>query len=75
MDDIIESVGDSERADSVTRNTEKLVDLGAFKIKGWTISGSSDSRNEKEIPNETCAPAEKVLEFVGDPLRTGFASR
>ena len=43
MDDIIESVGDRERAESVTRNIEKLVDIGGFKIKGWTISGSSDS--------------------------------
>jgi len=43
MDDIIESVGDRERAESVTRNIEKLGDIGGFKIKGWTISGSSDS--------------------------------
>ena len=43
MDDIIESVGDRERAESVTRNIEKLVDIRGFKIKGWTISGSSDS--------------------------------
>ena len=50
MDDIIESVGDRRRDESVTRNIEKLVDIGGFKIKGWTISGSSDSRNEKEIP-------------------------
>ena len=43
MDDKIESVGDRERAESVTRNIEKLVDIRGFKIKGWTISGSSDS--------------------------------
>ena len=43
MDDIIESVGDRERAESVPWNIEKLVDIGGFKIKGWTISGSSDS--------------------------------
>ena len=43
MDDIIESVGDRERAESVTRNIEKLVDIRGFKIKGWTILGSSDS--------------------------------
>ena len=49
MDDIIENVGDRRRDESVTRNIEKLVDRG-FKIKGWTISDSSDSRNEKEIP-------------------------
>ena len=49
MADIIENVGDRRRDESVTRNIEKLVDRG-FKIKGWTISGSSDSRNEKEIP-------------------------
>ena len=33
MDDIIESVGDRERAESVPWNIEKLVDIGGFKIK------------------------------------------
>ena len=42
MDVIIESVGDRETAESITRNIEKLVDVGGFKIKGWTISGSSN---------------------------------
>ena len=50
MGDIMENVVDWRRDESVTRNIEKLVDIGGFKIKGWTISGSSDSRNEKEIP-------------------------
>ena len=58
MDDIIENVGDRRRDESVTRNIEKLVDIGGFKIKGWTIPGSSDSRNEKEIP-AMCAPVPK----------------
>ena len=49
MDDIIQNVGDRRRDESLTRNIEKLVDRG-FKIKGWTTSGSPDSRNEKEIP-------------------------
>ena len=50
MGDIMENVVDWRRDESVTRNIDKLVDIGGFKIKGWTISGSSDSRNEKEIP-------------------------
>ena len=50
MDDITENVGDRRGGESVTRNIEKLVDIGGFKIKVWTISGSSDSRNEKKIP-------------------------
>ena len=50
MDDITENIGDRRGGESVTRNIEKLVDIGGFKIKGWTISGSSDSRNEKKIP-------------------------
>ena len=50
MDDIMENAVDWRRDESVTRNIEKLVDIGGFKIKGWTISGSSDSQNEKEIP-------------------------
>ena len=50
MDDIMKNAVDWRRDESVTRNIEKLVDIGGFKIKGWTISGSSDSRNEKEIP-------------------------
>ena len=49
MDDIIENVGDRRRDESVTRNIKKLVDR-RFKIKGWTISESSESPNEKEIP-------------------------
>ena len=72
MDDIIESVGDRERAESVTRNIEKLVDIGGFKIKGWTISGSSESRNEKEIPSETYAPAEKVSGVCWRPVEDLF---
>ena len=43
IDDIIESVGDRERAESVTRPHRETGRLGGFKIKGWTISGSSDS--------------------------------
>ena len=61
MDDIIESVGDRKRAETVTQNIEKLVDIGGFKIKCWTNSGNSDIQNEKEILSETSAPAEKVL--------------
>ena len=72
MDDIIESVGGRERAESVTRNIEKLVDIGGFKLKGWTISGSSDSQNEKEIPSETYAPAEKVLRVCWRPVKNLF---
>ena len=34
MDDIIESVGDRNRAESITQNIEQLVDIGGFKIKG-----------------------------------------
>ena len=30
MDDIIESVGDRERAESIRRNIDKLVDVGEF---------------------------------------------
>ena len=75
MDDIIESVGDRESAESITLNIEKLVDVGGFKIKGWTISGSFDSRKEKDIPSETRVPQRNTWEFVGDPLRTCFASR
>ena len=61
MGDIVENVVDWRRDESVTRNIEKLVDIGGFKIKGWTISGSSDSRNEKEIPARwnVCAPISK----------------
>ena len=72
MDDIIESVGDRERAESVTRNIEKLVDIRGFKIKGWTISGSSDSWNEKEIPSEMYVPAEKVLGVCWRPVEDLF---
>ena len=72
MDDIIESGGDRESAESITLNIEKLVDVGGFKIKGWTISGS---RKEKDIPSETRVPQRNTWEFVGDPLRTCFASR
>ena len=72
MDDIIESVGDRESAESITLNIEKLVDVGGFKIKGWTISGSADSRKEKEIPSETRVPAEKDLGVCWRPIEDLF---
>ena len=72
MDDIIEGVGDRNRAESVTQNIEKLVDIGGFKIKGWTISGSSDSQNEKGMPSETYAPTEKVLGVGWRPVEDHF---
>ena len=67
MDDIIENVGDRRRDESVTRNIEKLVDRG-FKIKGWTISDSSDSRNEKEIParRNVCARISKRFTHINN---------
>ena len=72
MDVIIESVGDRERAESVTHNIEKLVDIGWFKIKGWTILGSYDSQNEKEIASETYAPTEKILGVGWRPVEDHF---
>ena len=72
MDDIIESVGDRKRAESITQNIDKLVDIGGFKIEGWTICGSSDSQNEKEIPSETHAPPEKVLGVCWRPFEDQF---
>ena len=67
MDDIIESVGDRKRAESITQNIDKLVDIGGFKIEG------SDSQNEKkEIPSETHAPPEKVLEVCWRHIEDQF---
>ena len=71
MDDIIESVGDRNRAESITQNIEKLVDTGGFKIKCWTNSRNSDSQNE-EILSETYAPAEKVLGVCWRPVNDQF---
>jgi len=71
-DNIIESVGDRKRAESVTQNIEKLVDIGGFKIKCWNNSGNSDSQNEKEILSETYAPTEKVLGVCWRPVNDQF---
>ena len=75
MNDIIESVGDRKRAESVTQNIEKLVDIGGFKIKCWTNSGNSGIQNEKEILSETSAPAEKVLGVCWRPVNDQFCSK
>ena len=75
MDDIIESDGDRKRAENVTQNIEKLVDIGGFKIKCWTNSGNSDIQNEKEILSETSAPAEKVLGVCWRPVNDQFCSK
>ena len=57
-----------KRAESVTQNIEKLVDIGGFKIKGCTISGSQN----EGIPSEMYAPTEKVLAVCWRPVEDHF---
>ena len=56
-----EEIGDCEQSD-----------IGGFKIKGSTISGSSDNLNEKEITSETYALTEKVLGGCWRPVEDLF---
>ena len=71
MDDILESVSDREKAQSVTNVVEKLVSNGGFEIKGWTVSGNPDNQDEMAIPNETHAHGESsrfLLETCRGPI-------
>lgn len=72
MDDIIESVDDKKKAQSITKDVEQLVDKGGFKIKGWTISGNPDNPEEMAIPNESHVPMEKVLGIGWRPVEDQF---
>ena len=72
MDDILESVSDREKAQSVTNDVEKLVSKGGFEIKGWTVSGNPDNQDEMAIPNKTHMPTEKVLGAYWRPVEHQF---
>ena len=72
MDDILVSVSDRDKAQSVTNDVEKLVSKGGFEIKGWTVSGNPGNQDEMEIPNETHTPTEKVLGAYWRPVEDQF---
>ena len=69
MDDILESVSDREKAQSVTNDVEKLVSKGGFETKDWTVSGNPNNHGEMAIPNETRTPTEKVLGAYWRPVK------
>ena len=67
MDDIIDSVRDKRKARSTTRDIEKLIDKGRFKVKGCI-----DSKDEMLVPNDKNAAAEKVLGVAWNPVEDKF---
>ena len=66
IDDIVDSVRDFEEAKRVTRNINKILQVGNFQMKEWVISGSpkenlsiNQSENERVLgifwnPSEDC---------------------
>ena len=72
MDDIIDSVRDKRRAQSTTRDIEKLIDKGGFKVKGWIFSGERDSKDAMLVPNDKNAATEKVLGVAWNPVEDKF---
>jgi len=61
MDDIIDSVSDKKKVRSTTRDIEKLIDKGEFKVKGWIFSDERDSKEGMLVPSDKSAATEKVL--------------
>lgn len=61
MDYIIDSVSDQRKALSTTRDIERLISKGGFKIKGWILSGKHISKDGILVPTDKNAAMEKVL--------------
>ena len=73
--DIIENVHDNRKARDVTRDIEKLIDNGDFKVKGWIISGDSDNRDKMVIPDDKYAATGKVPGVACNPVDDQFGFR
>ena len=67
MDDIIESTKDLQTAKKLTKDIEKLISKGGFKLKEWILSHSAESREETFVPKEPNVFSEKVLGVIWDP--------
>ena len=72
MDDIIDSVSDKRKALSTTRDIEKLISKGGFKIKGWIFSGEHVSKDGMLVPTDKNAATEKVLGVAWNPVEDKF---
>ena len=63
MDDIIDSVNNKERAKSITRQIESVLEKGGFKMKEWIYSDDQLASEESILPS----PTEKVLGITWSP--------
>nr|XP_058940528.1 uncharacterized protein LOC131768833 [Pocillopora verrucosa] len=63
MDDIIDSVNNKERAKSITRQIESILEKGGFKMKEWIYSDDQLASEETILPS----PTEKVLGITWSP--------
>ena len=63
MDDIIDSVNNKERAKSITRQIESVLEKGGFKMKEWIYSDDQLASEETILPS----PTEKVLGITWSP--------
>ena len=63
MDDIIDSVNNKERAKSITRQIESVLEKGGFKMKEWIYSDDQLASEETILPG----PTEKVLGITWSP--------
>ena len=75
MDDIIDSVSDKREALSKTRDIERLIGKGGFKIKGWILSGGHVSKDGMLVPIGENAATEKVLGVSWNPVEDNFCFR
>lgn len=73
MDDIIDSVSDKRKALSITRDIERFISKGGFKIKGWILSSERVSKDGMLVPTEKTQPRRKYSELHGILLKTSFA--
>ena len=72
MDDIVDSISDKRKALSTTRDIEKLISKGGFKIKGCILSGEHVSKDGMLVPTGKNAATEKVLGVAWNPVEDKF---
>ena len=72
MDDIIDSVSDKRKALSITRDIERFISKGGFRIKGWILSSERVNKDGMLVPTEKNAATEKVLGVAWNPVEDKF---